>query len=240
MSAEPPPARGISRRALRPALLLVALVALALAARALPLAELLEDLRATIERLGPRGALLFCTVYTVSVVLVLPCFLLGMLAGAVFGVWKGTALVLVAATLGATLAFWLGRGLLRGFVEARYRDDPRFQAMDAAIAARGWKVIALLRLSPLVPFGPSNYLYGLIPIRTWSYVLASAASMVPGTMVYVTLGHLGRTGLEREVPRTPLEQAWVALGVVASIAVVWWLGRLARRALTVAPAGDRD
>lgn len=218
-------------RGARAALLAGAIVALALAAHLLPLARLLGELRASIEGLGALGPLLFMGVYTVSVVLVLPCFLLGMLAGAVFGVLRGTSFVLVAATLGATIAFLLGRGILRAAVERRWRDDPRFRAMDEAVARRGWKVIALLRLSPLVPFGPSNYLYGLIPIGVRRYVIASAASMLPGTLVYVTLGHLGRTGLEGAVARTPSEKALLVLGALASVLLAVLLARLARQAL---------
>lgn len=217
-------------------LLLLALVlALVVLARLVPLAELLAELRSAIERLGLLGPLFFAAVYIAFVLLVLPCFLLGMLAGALFGVLPGLALVLCAATIGATLAFLLGRSWLRPWVERRFAHDARFHAIDEAVRARGWKVIVLLRLSPLVPFAPSNYLYGLVPVRTGAYVLASLASMVPGTLIYVWLGHLGRTGLERDVARTPLEQAWLVLGLLVTIAAAVLLGRLARRALSLAP-----
>ena len=58
------------------------------------------------------------------------------------------------------------------------RENPRFEAIDAAIREQGWKVVALLRLSPLVPFSLSNYLYGLTAVRFWPYVAASAAGMI--------------------------------------------------------------
>ena len=82
--------------------------------------------------------------------------------------------------------------------------------------------MALLRLSPLVPFSLSNYLYGLTSVRLGPYVATSWAAMLPATVLYVYLGAAGRTIGER-APRGPWE--WVFLGAgLAATAVVLWLG----------------
>ena len=57
---------------------------------------------------------------------------------------------------------------------------PWFQAIDNAIGEDGFRVVALLRLSPLLPFALSNYLYGLTSVKPRPYILASWLGMLPG------------------------------------------------------------
>ena len=54
-------------------------------------------------------------------------------------------------------------------------------AIDEAISEGGWKIVAMLRLSPAIPFNLQNYLYGLTDIRFWTCVLTSWVAMIPGT-----------------------------------------------------------
>ena len=113
-------------------------------------------------------------------------------AGALFGSVVGVVVVSLASTTGAALAFLVARYLARDAVLRWVRRNPRYDAIDRAIGEGGWRVVALLRLSPLVPFNLQNYLYGLTAIRFWPCVLTSWAAMLPGTVVYVYLGHAGR------------------------------------------------
>lgn len=63
------------------------------------------------------------------------------------------------------------------------------------------------------------------------YVLASWISMMPGTVMYVYLVSLARAGVaDRE--RTPAEWTLYAVGLLATITVVVFVTRIARRALT--------
>ena len=114
-------------------------------------------------------------------------------------------------------------------------DDPRFAAIDREISRSGAIIVALLRLSPAVPFGLQNYLYGLTGIGFWTYLLTSWIAMLPGTVMYVYLGYLGRAGLDAAGDsgrtRTPLEWALLAVGLAATVAVTLFVTRLARRAL---------
>lgn len=68
------------------------------------------------------------------------------------GPLAGTALVSVASTSGATLAFLVSRYLARPLVEEKLKEYPRFAAVDDAVSREGAKVVLLLRLSPLFPF----------------------------------------------------------------------------------------
>src|SRR4029077_17014701 len=133
------------------------------------------------------GPVVFAAVYALAC-LVLPGSLITLAAGSLFGVIVGTAVVSLASVTGACLAFWLGRTLARGLVERRLAGNPRFRALDQAVAAGGFKIVLLTRLSPLFPFTLLNYAFGLTKVRFRDYVLASWIGMLPGTVMYVYLG----------------------------------------------------
>src|SRR5260370_29111326 len=71
---------------------------------------------------------------------------------------------------------------------SRWASTRRFCALDPAVAAGGFKIVLLTRLSPLFPFTLLNYAFGLTKVRFRDYVLASWIGMLPGTVMYVYLG----------------------------------------------------
>ena len=92
----------------------------------------------------------------------------------------------------------------------------------------------MLRLSPAVPFNLQNYLYGLTRIGFRPCVLTSWVAMLPGTLMYVYLGHAGRAGLEAASggrARSPAEWAILVVGLAATVMVTVYVTRLARKAL---------
>lgn len=211
----------------------LALIGLSAAARSLlPLEEWMRSLSAWVKGLGVWGVVVFALIYALATVLFFPGSVLTLAAGLIFGVALGALAAWSGAVLGAALAFLVGRHFAREKVEARTQDSPKFRAIDEAIGAQGWKIIGLLRLSPLIPFNVSNYFYGVTKVAFWPYVLATAVGMVPGTLLYVTLGAAGKAGLggaERE--RSPVEYAFLGVGLIATIVVTVWVSRLAKSAL---------
>jgi uncharacterized membrane protein YdjX (TVP38/TMEM64 family) len=218
------------RRPWRAASLAAGVVALFVLARVLPVERWLTAFQGWVEGLGFWAPVLYGAVYVLAALLLVPGALLTIGAGLLFGLVRGTVVVMVSATAAAALAFLLARHLARERVERWAARDPRFAAIDAAIREQGWKVVLLLRLSPLVPFSLSNYLYGLTAVRFWPYVLASAVGMLPGTLLYVSLGAAGRAAAEGR-GRGPLEWALLALGVAATAVATVLVGRAARRQL---------
>jgi uncharacterized membrane protein YdjX (TVP38/TMEM64 family) len=221
----------------RAALVGAAVVALLVVARLVDGPGLLRQALEATRGLGPLGAALFVGLYVVATVLLLPGAILTLGAGAVFGVVWGALLVSLAATLGATAAFLVGRHLAREWVAARVAGYPAFRAIDEAVGRQGWKIVGLARLSPVVPFNVLNYALGVTRIRLRDYVLASWIGMMPGTLMYVYLGALaadlatlgsgpagGRAG-------TPAEWGLFLVGLLATVAVTVYVTRLARSAL---------
>jgi len=227
---EAPAQSGASR--LSPWKVIVALVALAvLFALGRQAGGAVETFARWIDGLGAIAPLVFALGYAVATVAFVPGSLLTLAAGAIFGLAEGTAVVFVAAVLGSTAAFLVARYVARDAVERWVAGDERFARIDRAVEGQGWKIVLLLRLSPVFPF---NYALGLTRVRLGHYLIGSLG-MIPGTLLYVYSGKLagtvaaaaGSAGPERGTGYWTV----LALGFVATVAVTVLVTRTARRAL---------
>ena len=214
---------------------IAAVGALGAALLLLPLDRWLLALVETMRGAGGAGAVLYVAAYVLACVLLLPGSVLTLAAGFAYGVVQGTLLVMVASMLGSVAAFVLGRTVLRGRIERKLADQPRFAAVDRAVAAQGFKVVLLLRLSPVFPFNVLNYALGLtqVPLRT--YALASLLGMFPGTVLYVYLGSLVTSAAQLASGQRPAGGPYGQLlfwgGLVATVLATVLITRTARRAL---------
>lgn len=196
-----------------------------------------------VDALGAWGPIVFCVGYVIAAVAFVPGSLLTLAAGAIFGLVKGTLVVLVGATLGSSAAFLVSRYAARQWVEKRLRGNSQFASIDRAIGQDGRRIAFLLRLSPVIPFNLLNYALGLTTIRFADFVVASVG-MVPGTLLYVYYGKLAGdvaslTGGTAS-PRGTGYYVLLVLGLVATVVVTTIVTRLARRALAQATAGSSD
>ena len=192
--------------------------------------EFFNNLLAAIDGLGWIGPVVFIAVYVIATVLFLPGSALTLGAGALFGVVRGSILVSVASTLGATAAFLVGRYIARDWVARKIQGNAKFDAIDVAVGREGWKIVGLTRLSPIFPFNLLNYAYGLTKVRLRDYVLASWIGMMPGTVMYVYIGSLARLGVEAAEASTA-ETAMRLVGLAATVAVTLYITRIAKQAL---------
>lgn len=94
-------------------------MAAALTTQGLSPQGVLQDLLQRIDHLGVIGAIVFIGVYSVATVAFVPGSLLTLGAGVLFGVVQGSIVVFIGATIGATLAFLIGRYGARGFVSRK-------------------------------------------------------------------------------------------------------------------------
>ena len=200
--------------------------------RALPLDSGLQWLTIRVQSLGAWGPLIYAAIYAVAAVFFVPGSALTLAAGAIFGLFWGTISVSIGATTAAALSFLIARYLARDKIAKMAAANPKFDAIDTAIGEGGWKIVALLRLSPAMPFNLQNYLYGLTAVRFWPCVLASWVFMLPGGFLYVYLGHIGSQGLAAAGGaggRGAGQWALLAVGLLATVAVSVYVTRLANR-----------
>lgn len=189
-----------------------------------------------VEDQGPLGPVFFMLAYAVAAVAMVPGSALTLLGGAIFGLAWGTVYVFFGATLGAAIAFLLGRYVARGWVEKKIEGSPKFAAIDRAVGKEGFKIVFLLRLTPIFPFSLGNYMLGLTKVRFLHYLLASFA-MLPGTFLYVYYGKIAgslaeaASGGGAAAERTTGDWVLMGVGLVATIAVTWVVTKTARKAL---------
>lgn len=209
---------------------LVVVVGLVVLFQTLPVAEWLTSFQDYVRDLGPAGYVLYAAAYAVCVVLFVPASVLTLGAGAIYGVTTGVAIVLVGASVGATLSFLLARTLMRERVEKMTEGNAKFSALDRAIAKEGAKIVFLVRLAPVFPFTYINYAFGLTGISTAGYVIATIVGMIPGTFAYVYLGTAAAgaaTAGDADSARTIVQ----IVGAVAALVVTIFVARLATRAI---------
>jgi uncharacterized membrane protein YdjX (TVP38/TMEM64 family) len=187
-----------------------------------------------IAGLGPLAPLAFIAIYIVACVMFLPGSILTIGAGAIFGVVRGSIYVSIAATLGATAAFIVGRYLARDWVSAKLEGNTKFKAIDEAVGKEGWKIVILTRLSPIFPFNLLNYAYGLTRVSLRDYFFASWAGMIPGTILYVYIGALsGDVARAAGGGAAHTRAGWIIniVGLAATVAVAVYATRIGARAL---------
>ncbi|HQU42297.1 MAG TPA: TVP38/TMEM64 family protein [Pirellulales bacterium] len=221
-------------------LLLAAAVATALVL--LPLREALEAILRAVRAMGVWGPLALITVYVVATVLFVPGAVLTVGAGFLFGVPLGVPVVSLASVAGAAAAFWIGRTVARGWIESKVSASRRFRALDQAIGRHGFKIVILLRLSPVFPYALTNYVFAVTRIRFRDFLLASWVGMLPGTVLYVWLGSTLESLAELAGGRyqgNMVQSVFLAVGVPATFAATVFIARLARAALSQAvPLAD--
>jgi uncharacterized membrane protein YdjX (TVP38/TMEM64 family) len=209
---------------------LVAAAVLVLAFHELPVRDWIARLPAWAAGLGWRGMLLFAGVYLLCALLFGPAWLVTLAIGLAYGFARGLLLVSAVSTLGAAVAFLIARHLARRRVEELVRRKPALAAVDRAIGRHGWKIVFLLRLSAVVPYTLSNYVYGVTAIRFWPYVLASWIGMLPITAVYVSIGAAGRAAVA-SAPGSVWRWVILGAGVLLTVAVGIFIARVSRREL---------
>jgi uncharacterized membrane protein YdjX (TVP38/TMEM64 family) len=206
-----------------------AIVAVVIAIRLLPVERWAEWLITKVQGAGVPGAFAFGLVYAIAPVVLLPASLLTLGAGFLYGRLVGMLVVVPAASLAAALAFLLGRTVVRNRVEERIASDARLRAIDRAVAENGFRVVFLLRLSPVVPFNLLNYALGATRVGFWTYLSASFVGMLPGTFLYVSLGTAATDIAQLKGKHGGSFP--VILGLLATVAVIALLTVIGKRAL---------
>ena len=197
-------------------------------------ASWLDALRATGD-LAPWWLLLSATLLTglsliPSHVAALVC---GYAQGAAFGSLLGWLAIGAAAVLGYSIA----RPLMSERAVRLLVHRPRAARVHAALIAqsRGSRIglVGLLRLSPAMPFALTNFLMAAARVPFVDFQLGSWLGMTPRVIAVACAG----AGLS-ELVDAKTSQPWLlGLGVVATLAAVWWIGSIARRALRARGVG---
>ena len=122
----------------------------------------------------------------------------------------------------------LTRHALRDRVGRAAQRNKSFKAIDRAVRKEPWKVVALLRLAPVLPSGLKSYFLGLTCVTPLDYASASVLATLPTTALKVYVGAAGRDVL---AGGGPLHWAALAAAVIAMLGVGLFVGRFAKSRL---------
>lgn len=178
----------------------------------------LESYLNGLGNLGALGSAVFVFSFAGLSMLGLPLIPFAVAGGLLFGMAGGLAWVIAGSTLGAAIGFMLSRYVARERFVRLMGKYPQFAMIDQAIFREGWKIVGLLRMCP-IPFGISNYAYGLTKVPFRHYLAATVLGMLPGETVFVYLGAAGRQF--GDVGGSPAVRALSWVGIGALVAVIF-------------------
>jgi uncharacterized membrane protein YdjX (TVP38/TMEM64 family) len=186
----------------------------------------LETYRSIVAENEALAVLVFFLVYVTLTALSVPVGAwLSLLAGALFGRWLGTGVVIFAATLGATMAFLATRYLFAVVVQRLFNQ--RLAALNANIEREGAYYLFTMRLIPAIPFWLINLGMGLTSMRVLTFAGISLVGMLPGTFLYVNAGvELANIRSLRDIASLPVIGSLVALGLLPLLLrkILQWRG----------------
>ncbi|MEN6621866.1 MAG: TVP38/TMEM64 family protein [Smithella sp.] len=142
-------------------------------------------LRNWISSLGAWGPFVFVILYIIAVILALPGSAITIVGATLFGSVLGTALVSIASTIGAGLAFLIARHIARELILQWIGKNEKFQKLERLTVENGAIIVAIVRLVPLFPFNIVNYGFGLTAVPFRTYLFWSWLGMLPATILYV-------------------------------------------------------
>jgi uncharacterized membrane protein YdjX (TVP38/TMEM64 family) len=203
-------------------------VALVIALRTLPVDAPVASLRSWADTSGPAGMVGFGAAYVVLALLFVPGAALTMVAGAVFGIGWGMVVVAIATSVADAAAFLLGRYIARGAVVRLMERYPRFKVVDRTISRGGWRIVALIRLSPALPYSASNYLFGVTSVPFLPFLISSGIFTLPGALAYLYLGYVGAETVNGS-SRNAVEWVLLSLGLAVTLGAIGYIAVLARR-----------
>ena len=164
----------------------------------------------------------FVAVYVVACALDFSGAVLTLAGGAIFGFWWGSLLNTIGANLGATVAFWVARGLGHDSVRALLGD--RMAGFDRFAQEAGFTWLLRLRLIPFVPFNLLNFAAGLTAMPWRRYAAATAIGILPATLVYSFFA-TALLAESQEASRAALVRVLIAGGLLILLSFVPAVGR---------------
>ena len=207
----------------------------------LPVKDWLVRVLEWTQRLGLWGPGFVVVFYILACVMFLPGSVLTLGTGFIFKLLVGTITVSIGSTLGACAAFLVGRTLIRNWILQKISANEKFSALDNAIGQQGFKIVLLVRLSPVIPFNLLNYAFGLTKVSFFKYALGSWIGMLPGTIMYVYFGAGLRSLADAAAGKVETGTAgriFFWFGLAATIVVTIFVTHLARKALKQAVSAD--
>ncbi len=181
---------------------------------------------------GPHGYAIVVLLSVVTAVFgFIPASLMAIAAGVAYGLWIGFLLAAIGTLFGGWVAFLLSRSILRPWIARLLARRASLARLDEALTEGGWRLVCLLRMSPVMPFAATSYSLGLTQIDQRSFLIGTLASL-PALFCYVAVGAMGHTGLAMRADGLGwFRAALLMVGTAATILAAVHLRRILQRNL---------
>ncbi|EUK18916.1 TVP38/TMEM64 family protein [Commensalibacter papalotli (ex Servin-Garciduenas et al. 2014)] len=161
---------------------------------------------------------------------VLPASTAAFGSGALYGILQGFILSAIATLIGAFISFYLSRSIFRSFIEKFLKRSSRMQKLDNLLHLDGWKLVCLLRISPIMPFALTSYALGLTSISVRAYLIGTLASL-PALFGYVVMGHIASTEVTSLQTQhiASIKHLLLAIAFIGTGLLIWHLGKIVNK-----------
>lgn len=138
---------------------------------------------------GVFGLVFFACIYVSFTVCLLPTLPMNVLAGFIWGGWTGGLISCVAVTIGSWFSFYLARSVLRSPMDNMSKPT-WFERVEREINENAWSYLVFIRMNPIFPTGPINYLLGLTKIGNVRYVACTFLPLLAPSLAFSFIGSL--------------------------------------------------
>jgi len=184
---------------------------------------------------GLIGYIVYISVFAIGTAMFFPGSIFVMGAGYIWGIAVGSIVASISLTLSAAIAFIFGRYIARDWIANKVSQSQKLGKLDVGVANSGFKIIFLIRLSPIFPFTLFNYAYGSTGVKFRNYILGTWLGMIPGTVMYVYFGSFITEIAQVASGQSPFSDGinyYKTIGFIISVAVTIIIAKFAHRTLS--------
>ena len=145
-----------------------------------------EEIKNYVQGFGKIGPLVYIIMFSLVPLTLFPDSVLAIAGGLIFGLFKGYIYTTIGALIGGTISFYISRYWGREVVKKLTKE--KLDKVEEMINNRGFIIIFILRLIPLLPYDVISYGAGLTAVKYKDFLLATLFGTIPGILVFTNLG----------------------------------------------------
>jgi uncharacterized membrane protein YdjX (TVP38/TMEM64 family) len=172
---------------------------------------------------------LFILIYAVSVIASLPSLPLNLAAGFFWGGGLGGIYATVGVTIGGAVSFSVARWLIGQPLAGRF-DNKLVNRLQQEFDHGGWKVLAFMRINPVIPTGPLNYLLGITSVSAFNFLWVTFVFLLPPSITVAYIGDKLQTFTAQGSGANEMIKAILAISAaITLLALIKFVSRLLKK-----------
>ena len=184
-----------------------------------------QGIRDYILSFGVIGPVVYILIWILLPVFFFPVPILALAGGLSFGLVEGSIYTIIGAMLNSLFMFVIAKVLAKDMVTSYLEKKlPKkwWDKFENADSRKGFLIVLICRLIPIMPYNVINYVSGLTNIRLGNYLLATFVGILPGTVIFLNVGD--------KILNVGSKEFYISIGLVIALTVVSiGLGQLVSR-----------